>query len=90
MIIVNQDEKLTANFDKVEYIWISNPVEDDDDTFKIVAESQSSNMLIGKYKTEERAKEVLQEIITRYGNWENIKVGQPQGICEPVYYMPED
>lgn len=45
---------------------------------------------LGTYETEERAKEVLQEIITRYESWENMKVGQPSGLCIPVYRMPED
>lgn len=47
-------------------------------------------LFIGHYATRERAKEVLQEIITRHGNWENLKMGQPSGICSPVYEMPED
>lgn len=45
---------------------------------------------LGEYATEKRAKEVLQEIITRHKNWENMKVGQPSGMCLPVYEMPEE
>lgn len=46
--------------------------------------------ILATYKTKERAKEVLEETITRYANWENMRMGQPSGICEPVYYMPEE
>ena len=46
--------------------------------------------LLGQYKTEERAKEVLHEIIDRYTNWENLKAGQPDGICSPKYEMPKE
>ena len=45
---------------------------------------------LGTYKTEERAKEVLQEIIERYTNWENLKVGQPEVIVSPKFEMPEE
>lgn len=86
MTIVSQDKEEIVNFDKVESIWICS---DEEDRFTIEA-TADTNSTLGYYETKERAKEVLQEIITRYGNWENIKVGQPQGICEPVYYMPKD
>ncbi len=33
--------------------------------------------ILGMYKTEERAKEVIQEIIDAVVNWENFKVGIP-------------
>ena len=45
---------------------------------------------LAEYKTEERAKEVLQEITERYTNWENFKAGQPEGICSPKYEMPKE
>ena len=45
---------------------------------------------IGSYRTEKRAKKVIQEIITRYNNWENLKAGQPTGMCLPVYEMKKE
>ena len=45
---------------------------------------------LGKYETDERAEEVFRELMERYRSWENLKYGQPSGICEPVYYMPEE
>lgn len=91
MIIVSQCKDTIINFKNIEILGIGNPLEDDNGKFKILANTIIENQyVIAKYKTEERAKEVLQEIITRHGNWENMKVGQPSGICLPVYEMPED
>ena len=91
MIIVSQCKDTIINFKNIEILGIGNPLEDDDGKFKILANTIIENQyVIAKYKTEERAKEVLQEIITRLGNWENMKMGQPSGICSPVYEMPED
>lgn len=45
---------------------------------------------LGEYKTEERAKEVMQEIIERYTNWNNLVYGQPTGECSPKYEMPKE
>lgn len=86
MIIVSQDKKELVKADRMENIWINIDFEG---RFTIEA-TANTNTTLGHYKTEERAKEVLQEIITRYENWENMKMGQPSGICSPVYEMPED
>ena len=74
MIIVSQDKDVIVNFNNVENIWINNPLENDDGKFEIRAESYSNNMIIGKYETEERVKEVLQEILIRYKATEGLKV----------------
>lgn len=87
MIIVSQDKEEIVNFDKVESIWISAEYDEGRCSIEATANINSS---LGYYKTKERAKEVLQEITTRYENWENLKAGQPSGICLPVYKMPED
>lgn len=55
----------------------------------------SKNYVIaGRYKTEERAREVLQEIINKYLEYASIQdgLGNKKQICEmpKVYYMPED
>lgn len=88
MIIVSQDKKKAINSNAIQIInifqnqlWAGNMPNNQLGDFDTV---------LGTYKTQERAEEVLQEIITRYANWENMKVGQPSGICSPVYYMPED
>ena len=60
MIIVNQDKDNIINFDNIKSIWIDDNVLDKTDTmFEIYADDE----FIAEYSTEERAKEVLQEII---------------------------
>ena len=85
MIIVSQDKLRTSeNMELMMY-----PVYEDIDNLKIECyKIQNDLTWLGYYKTEERAKEVLQEIIERYTNWENFKMGQSEGICSPKYEMP--
>lgn len=84
MIIVSQDRRKAINMNKVLSVYRSNK--------DIGAEYPFEDgwAVLGRYETEERAKEVFKEIMTRHANWENMQVGQPSGICEPVYYIPED
>ncbi len=79
MIIVSQNKEIIVNFDNVESIDI---VVDLDGTgklpHKIYYETNSKREELGTYKTEERAKEVLQHIIIKI-------TGE---YC--VYKMPEE
>lgn len=84
MLIVSQNKVSILNLDKVNLIGTNRDGE-------VKARLGINDIIVlGTYKTEERAKEVLQEITNRYKNWENIKVGQPSGICLPVYEMPKE
>lgn len=47
-------------------------------------------IMLGEYETEERTQEVFEEVVERHSNWENLKYGQPSGICDPRYEMPEE
>ncbi len=88
MIIVSQGKGKIINFDNMTRVYITFDKGDD-----VCIRTETVDSLyedLGYYKTEERAKEVLQEIVTRYKNWANMKVGQPSGVCLPVYEMPED
>ena len=80
MIIVSQDKKEIVNFDNIENIWINTESEG---RFTIEA-TADTNSTLGYYESEERAKEVLQEIITAYTG---------DGIVESegyvCYEMPE-
>lgn len=89
MIIVSQDKEKIVNLDNLTQVYIT---QDEEETAYFIRYETVDSLYddLGKYETEERAKEVLQEIITRYENWENMKMGQPSGICSPVYEMPED
>lgn len=83
MIIVSQDRDLIINFNQVEEIYVA-------DKYISVNFGLSNNEVLATYKTEERAKEVLQEIIERYTNWNNLVYGQPTGECSPKYEMPKE
>ena len=75
MIIINQDRTMNFNYDNIETIGIGNPLENDDGKFLILIETVSDNQYtIAKYDTEERAKEILEEISFVYANMEMIKI----------------
>ena len=94
MIIVSQDKKAIVNFDNVSSIDIYPPF-DDTDKFEINAERVNGELIeLGIYETEERAKEVLQEIIDKfmeYGQIQNL-AGDIKQVCEipKKYEMPEE
>lgn len=67
MIIVSQEREVTINYDKVILMNVEN------DT--IVANlEQEGEIYIAKYKTRERAREVLKEITDRYESLEVAKL----------------
>lgn len=87
MIIVSQDKKEIVNFDSVISIKFYHDDEYIEYLYEIyvaVKAPDDNYILLGIYETEERAKEVLQEIITVYTS---------DGIVESegyvCYEMPE-
>ena len=73
MLIISQDKMEVYNFDEIFRLYVDNWSNEEFATepncFCIKAEKSSDNMIcafLGEYKTEERAKEVLQEIIEAY------------------------
>ena len=64
MLIVSQDKEEIVNFDKVESIWICS---DEEGRFTIEA-TADTNSTLGYYETNERAKEILEEIVKEYEN----------------------
>ena len=64
MIVVSQDKSEIINFDNVESIWVCKHA---DDGITIEA-TRTTNSTLGLYTTEERAKEVLQEILKYYNS----------------------
>ena len=63
MIIVNQDRELMINFDKIVRTYIES---NDNGKFEIIAETDGLEESLGEYETQERAREVLEEIQSRY------------------------
>ena len=73
MIIVSQDKMEIFNFEEIFRLYVDNwsneEVATEPNCFCLKAEKSSDNMIcafLGEYKTEERAKEILQEIINAY------------------------
>ena len=84
MIIVSQDKETIVNFDNITEIaqedgeiGITNDILNDD--FQIIA----------KYKTEERAKEVLQEILNKYRQY-NLDNNKAVTAIPKVYEIPKE
>ncbi len=101
MIIVNQEKTRIVNFDRVEILGI--PFENEK---QIACNFNAGKMVLGNYKTEERAKEVLQEIVKLFKNEEFFHIrksslnnldelAEPKYILKPVsrpkvYEMPDE
>ena len=97
MIIISQDKDLIVNFDNVEAIILGNPIKDEHGFCKIIAlVTSNNNCTLGKYTTEERAKEVLQEIVQVYVNSKKANEGNTlfggfQWIpADTLYTMPKE
>lgn len=84
MLIVSQNEDVIINFDNVECI---NIVADLDEigkvTYKLYYETSTKREELGTYATEERAKEVLVEIIQYFYNTEILK-------CKSDFFYIDD
>ena len=65
MIIVSQDKTKIVNFDNLIQIYIT---QDEEETVNFIRYESVDSLYedLGEYKTEERAKEVLQEIVNTY------------------------
>lgn len=87
MIIVSQNKRTVYNFDNINYISIECGNE-------IRVDNVKSNNLLGTYKTEERAKEVLEEIKYKYAEYVELsssRIGTTGIYAIPkVYEMPKE
>ena len=90
MIIVSQDKETIINFKKANIVNINKLNKKQIGAWFSCNEEENNNVLLAEYATEERAKEVLEEIIERYTNWNNLVCGQPTGECSPKYEMPKE
>ena len=96
MIIINQDKTEIFNFEEIFRLYVDNwsneEFETEPNCFCIKAEKSSDNMIyafLGEYKTEERAKEVLQEIVSKYKTTlYNSKSNETVVNVPKVYEMP--
>lgn len=89
MIIVSQNKESIVNYENIEILGIGNPLENNNEKFGIIVNAITDNQyILGEYKTEERAKEVLQEIINKYGKYD-IDDCNAVTVFPKVYEMPE-
>ena len=88
MIIVSQDKTKIVNFDNLIQIYIT---QDEEETANFIRYESVDSLYedLGEYKTEERAKEVLQEIISKYKTTlYNSKTNETVVNIPKVYEMP--
>ena len=98
MIIVSQDRKEIFNFNEIFRLsvdsWSNEEFATEPNCFCIKAEKASDNMIeafLGEYKTEERAQEVLKEIIETYEDCNASAVSTGYGyVKNKVYEMPTE
>ena len=83
MIIVSQDKTKIVNFDNLSQIYITQ--DEEEKSYFIRYETVDSLYDdLGEYKTEERAKEVLQEILKYY---DSLKANTIYAISDKDYPM---
>ena len=90
MIIVSQDKTKIVNFDNLTQIYITR---DEEETATFIRYETVDSLYddLGEYKTEERAKEVLQEIIHIYGECNARCASTGYGyVKNKVYEMPKE
>ena len=100
MIIVSQDKMEIFNFEEIFRLYVDNWSNEEFATepncFCIKAEKSSDNMIcayLGEYETEERAKEILQDICEFYETVERYKSSNGMAIVfgkSYVYEMPKE
>lgn len=91
MLIVSQDKTKLINFNNIKEI---RQIHEDYNNVEIEALINDNYTVLGKYKTTERAKEILEAIIKEYKKvltTFNRGTGQQRFYDLPkVYYMPEE
>lgn len=82
MIIVEQNKTYLVNFDNVEHITIAENEEETEYAIISVTKSKTE-IILGVYETEEKAKQILKKIISFYSNCIYDKTFS-------IFYMPEN
>ena len=85
MIIVNQREDIIINFTNVISIYVK------EKDVQVLMNCIEDALILGKYATEKRAKEVLQEIIKAYRDYRTAECDGYTNVLQEtaVYEMPE-
>ena len=90
MIIVSQDKTKIVNLDNLIQIYIT---QDEEETANFIRYESVDSLYddLGEYKTEERAKEVLQEIIKSYRDYRTAECDGYTNVLQEtaVFDIPE-
>lgn len=93
MIIVSQTKNAIYNFDNIMVIQIK----ENDNTYDVIVfDVTNDDSIIGTYKTEKRATEVLEEIINKYMEYKKIEKNGSgyytikECILPKCYIMPKE
>ena len=90
MIIVSQDKEKIVNFDNLTQVYIT---QDEEETAYFIRYETVDSLYddLGKYETEERAKEVLQEIVSKYKTTlYNSRTNETVVNIPKVFEMPKE
>ena len=91
MIIVSQDKEKIVNFDNLTQVYIT---QDEEETAYFIRYETVDSLYddLGEYKTEERAKEVLAEIIKSYRDYRTAECDGYTNILQEtaVFEMPTE
>lgn len=91
MIIVSQDKLQIFNFKTAKNIWIEEDEVEINQIEQVVYSIYIDGEIVGSYETEERAKEVLQEIISKYKTTlYNSKTNETVVNIPKVFEMPKE
>lgn len=88
MIIVSQSKRMILNLDNILGLGISS-LEDKSIAIKMYESNDRVGTTIAKYETAERAQEVLQEIVSKYRQY-NLDNNKAVTILPKVYEMPKE
>lgn len=93
MIIVSQDKNMIINFNSIVSTYVIKNYVSEEKGYKgyniDFATNEEINFVLATYETEERAKEVLQEIISKYKTTlYNSKTNETVVNIPKVYEMP--
>lgn len=89
MIILSQDKLQIFNFKTAKNIWIEEEEVEINQIEQVVYSIYIDGEIVGEYETKERAKEVLQEIISKYKTTlYNSKTNETVVNIPKVYEMP--
>lgn len=91
MIIVNQEKTYLVNFNNVCRVTLA--VDEEETEYAIAVQTvDKEEIIMGTYKTEERAKEVLQEIIKSYRHYRTAECDGYTNVLEEtaVFEIPKE